>query len=73
MCVCVCVCVFDTNCVRYTFFLYNVIFVNCDVCECVHVLYKYNIILKNSIIMKYKEFVTCVCIVFFRGNVFVLL
>jgi len=44
-------------------FCHNIIFVNCDVCECVHVYYEYNIILYNSIIRKYREFVTCVYIV----------
>ena len=36
---------------------------NCDVCECVHVYYKYNITLYNLRIRKYREFVTCVYIV----------
>ena len=31
---------------------------NCGVCECVSVLYKYNIILYNLIIRKYRGFVT---------------
>ena len=36
---------------------------NCDVCECVHVYYKYNITLYNLRIIKYREFVTCVYVV----------
>ena len=63
--VCVCVCVFDTNCVHYFFiFWYNVICVNCEVCELWHVWmytwYKYNITLYDLITKKYKAFVTCV-------------
>ena len=75
VCVCVCVCVrererervcvcaraCDTNCVHYFFiFCYNVICVNCEVCECVYVWYKYNIILYNLITKKYRRFVTFV-------------
>ena len=51
-CASVRVCMSDTNCMRYFYFHYIVICVNCDVCRCVHVLYKYNIILYNSIVMK---------------------
>ena len=47
-----CECVFDTNCRSYFYFYYIVICVNCDVCRCVHVLYKYNLTLYNLIIMK---------------------
>ena len=62
----VCECMFDIDCVCYfLYFCYNVICVNCGMCECVSVLYKYNIILYNLIIRKYRGFVTltCVCIV----------
>ena len=41
-------------------FWYNVICVNCDVCEGVHVWYKYTITLYNLITKKFKGFVTCV-------------
>ena len=44
-------------------FYHNIICVNCDMCECVHVYYKYNITLYNLIIRKYKEFFICVYIV----------
>ena len=44
-------------------FCHNIIFVNCNVCECVRVYYKYNKTLYNLIIRKYREFVTCVYIV----------
>ena len=44
-------------------FCHNIICVNCDVCEYVHVYYEYNITLYNLIIRKYREFVTCVYIV----------
>ena len=44
-------------------FCYNIICVNYDGCESVRIYYKYNIILYNLIIRKYKEFVTCVYIV----------
>ena len=53
MCMCVHVCVCDHDCMRYLFY-YNIICVNCDVCECVHVYYKYNITLYNLIIRKYR-------------------
>ena len=43
-------------------FYHNIICVNCDVCECVHVYYKYNITLYNLRIRKYRAFVTCVYI-----------
>ena len=43
-------------CVTFFFFCYNVICVNCDVCE-------YNITLYNLIIRKYRGFVTLVYIV----------
>ena len=42
----------DTNCTHYLFIYYIVICMNCDVCRCVHVLYKYNITLYNLIVMK---------------------
>ena len=49
---------------RYCYYYYYYVFcVNCDLCECVHVLYKYNITLYNLIIKKYKELVTCVYII----------
>ena len=48
--------------ITYLFF-HNTICVNCDVCECVHVYYKYNITLYNLRIIKYREFVTCVYVV----------
>ena len=51
-CVSVRVCMSDTNCMRYFYFHYIVICVNCDMCRCVHVLYKYNLTLYNLIIMK---------------------
>ena len=47
-----CECVSDTNCMRYFYFYYIVICVNCDVCRCVHALCKYNITLYNLIIIK---------------------
>ena len=56
-----CVCDVDL-CIIYLF-CYNIICVNCDVCECVRVYYKYNKTLYNLIIRKYREFVTCVYIV----------
>ena len=56
-----CVCDVDL-CIIYLFCC-NIICVNCDVCECVRVYYKYNITLYNLIIRKYREFVTYVCIV----------
>ena len=55
-------CVILIVCVIYLF-SHNIIFVNCNVCECVHIYYKYNITLYNLIIRKYREFVTCVYIV----------
>ena len=62
-------CVFNTDCDTDNalffnfFFCYNVICMNCGVCECVRLLYKYNITLYNLIIKKNRVFVTCVCIV----------
>ena len=47
----------------YYYYYYYVFCVNCDLCECVRVLYKYNITLYNLIIKKYKELVTCVYII----------
>ena len=44
-------------------FYHNIICVNCDVCECMHVYYKCNITLYNLRIKKYGVFVTCVYIV----------
>ena len=55
-------CVILIVCVNYLF-CHNIICVNCNVCECVCVYYKYNITLYNLIIRKYREFVTCVYIV----------
>ena len=61
---CVCVCararVILIVCIIFFIFCYNVICVNCEVCECVYVLYKYNIILYNLTTKKYRRFVTCV-------------
>ena len=55
-------CVILIVCVLYLFY-HNIIFVNCDVCECMHVYYKCNITLYNLRIRKYGVFVTCVYIV----------
>ena len=55
-------CVILIVCVLYLFY-HNIICVNCDVCECMHVYYKCNITLYNLRIRKYGAFVTCVYIV----------
>ena len=55
-------CVILIVCVLYLFY-HNIICVNCDVCECMHVYYKCNITLYNLRIRKYGVFVTCVYIV----------
>ena len=55
-------CVILIVCIIYLF-CHNIIFVNCNVCECVRVYYKYNETLYNLIIRNYREFVTCVYIV----------
>ena len=59
MCVitdCVCYC-------YYYYYYYYYICVSCDVHKCMHVWHKYNITLHNLIIMKYRGFVTYVCVV----------
>ena len=55
-------CVILIVCVLYLFY-HNIICVNCDVCECMHVYYKCNITLYNLRIKKYGAFVTRVYIV----------
>ena len=50
-------CVILIVCVLYLFY-HNIICVNCDVCECMHVYYKCNITLYNLRIKKYGAFVT---------------
>ena len=53
-------CVADIDYESFFFFGYNVICVNCNVCEYVHVYYKYNITLYTLIIRNYRGFVTLV-------------
>ena len=61
MCVitdCVCYCYY-----YYYYYYYYYICVSCDVHKCMHEWHKYNITLHNLIIMKYRGFVTYVCVV----------
>ena len=48
-------------------FCHNIICVNCDVCECVHVYYEYNITLYNLIIRNIENLLH-VCILLKKVN-----
>ena len=56
-------CVCNMCVVFFYYYYYNVICVNFNVCEYVHVWYKYNITLYNLIIRNYRGLVTLVYIV----------